>query len=215
MKNIIILLGLFVIFQLQAAVDVNCKANVNRATYTGVATDTINGTTTADAIFFIEYAAKGKYQLSFFISGDTLNGCSGNVTIQAYGSYDDGTYSTVGSAITWTTTADYDANTTLNTYTTLASGTQTNAQHTETTAAFNITGNAAGNDTLLYADTLIVPQQTTTVAAQTITDARTVTVTTLGVDYPYIKILLTGASGARVELQKVVIKVTPLNGKLD
>lgn len=214
MKRFIgLLLGLLLIASSYAAVDVTVPKRVNRATYTGIATDTINGATTADAIFYIEYAAEGKYQLSFYISGDTLNGCSGNVTIQAQGSYDDGTYTNIGSSVTWTTTADYDGNTTQNTYSTLASGTLTNAQHTRTTAAFNVTQDTTGMSGY-FADTIAYPAQTQTVAAQTYTDARTITITTLGCDYPYVKILLTGASGARVELQKVVIKVTPISGLL-
>ena len=197
---------LVLIFILIASVsfsqDIIVKKGINRGVYTGSASDTINGATTTDAVFYIEYAAYGRYTLSYYVSGDTLNGCSGNVTIQPRGSYDGVTYSNLGSSVTWTTTADYDGNTSQNTYTVAESG--STAQHTRVTAAYDI----YTLDSLLYDDTLHVPQQTQTVAAQTWTNTNTVTLP--GTDYPYLQILLTGASGARVELQKVVVKVTPL-----
>lgn len=205
MKKLIFLLGLIAFLGVNAQ-EIIVEEGVNYAYYTGTADDTINGVATMDAIFYVKLAAKARYILSWMASGDTLVGCDGNVTIQPQGSYDGVVYSNIGSSTTWTTTANYDANTSINTYTTLASGTLTNAQHTRTTAAFNIWA----YDSLIYDDTLHVPAQTQTVAAQTFTDARTVTVTLPGCDYRFIKILFTGASSARVEIDKVAIKVTPI-----
>jgi hypothetical protein len=155
--------------------DQTVTKGTNYASYTGVATDTINGVATADAKFYVEISASSRYTFSYYVSGDTLTGCSGNVTIQPYGSYDGVTYTSLGSAVTWTTTADYDANTQENTFTNVYSGTYHPA------------------------------------ADSTVTDARTITTTLPGTDYRFIKILLTGASGARVELQKVSLKVTPVD----
>ena len=223
MKRLIIILSLLFIAVISySAVDVTVRKGVNMATYTGTASDTINGTTTADAIFYIEYASEGLYVISFFIDGDTLNTCSGNVTIQAQGSYDDNTYTNIGSSVTWTTTADYAGNTNRNTTTITESGSiATHDIHfggTYSSAAYNVTGGALGTDTIgVQADTLVYPaitytrDDTATVEAQTWTNTNTITLP--GYDFPYVKIKLTGLSGARVELQKVVLKVTPISMK--
>jgi hypothetical protein len=199
MKKLIFLLfaliPMFAFSQVSTTYDKYVSANANYATYTGKVTDTINGVATTDAIFFIEQSQKSWYVFSYMVSGDTLTGCAGNVTIQPMGSYDGVTYTNVGSAVTWTTTADYDANSTVNTYT------EVNASHTVITTAYN---EIATNEITTDQDTVAVPQITNTVAAQT------TTVTLPGTDYRYIKIKLTGASSARVELQSVAIKVTPL-----
>lgn len=191
------LLFLFAFIALVASVnaqtiDGTVKLGAGYASYTGTAADTINGATTVDALFRVEAAAYGRYQLSFFVSGDTLLGGTGNVTIQAQGSYEGVLdFDNVGSAVTWTyTNGGYDANTVLNTY-------------TEVTAS--ATDYVSGvSDTV---DTYISYGDTTTVAQ------RTTTITLPGVDYRYIKILLTGASGARVDVDKIAIKCTPIMGK--
>jgi len=210
MKKLIFIISLISFAALtfaQSSYDILVKDNVNYGYYTGTASDTINGATTADAVFYVQLAAKSRYTLSWMLDGDTLAGSTGDCTIQPQGSYDGVTYSNIGSSTAWTSsTAEYLANVNANTYTTLASGTLTNAQHTEVTAAYDITT----TDSLLYDDTLSVAAQTNTVGAQTYTDARTVTVTLPGCDWRYIKILVTGASGARVEVELVAIKVTPI-----
>ena len=212
MKKLTVLFSFLIISSMIFAT--NPDAVVRRADnyklYTGVASDTVNGATTLAIDFYVEYAKEGRYTLSFWIDGDTLTGCTGNTTIQAQGLYDltYGTTTNVGSSITWTSSsAVYLANTNLNTYSVAVAGTETNAQHTETTAAFNI----FTYDSLLYDDTLHVPQQVNTVAAQTVTVAVTNTVTLPGVDFPYIRILFTGASGTRIEVDYIGIKVTPID----
>lgn len=236
MKRLISLfLGvLFVVISFAA--DKYIKAGIGYASYTGGAADTINGVATCDVVFAVENI--GPYTIGLYAEGDTLTGCNGNVTIQVSGSYDEsGTYTNIGSSITWTTTADYSASTMYNTY----SSATTIAQHTitsvgadtirshaiscvgaDTVRAFNMTT----IDSLLYDDTLHVAAQpiytsetqtvaaqpiytsgTQTVAAQTITE----TVTMPGVDYRFIKVLFTGASSARVEIDKVGLKVNPIN----
>jgi len=217
------------------AADKVIRAGIGYSDYTGLATDTINGTTTMDVVFRVDNI--GHYTIGFYVDGDTLNTCSGNVGIQAQGSYDEsGTYVNIGSSVTWTTTADYSGSTMLNTYsvattnashTEIHSGTETTAASvdphygTATTAAFVITA----SDSIIYGDTLNVAEQTVTfldttgvaeqvvtrtdtitVAAQTITE----TITMPGVNYRFIKILLTGLSGARVEIDKVGLKVDPI-----
>ena len=223
MKKLIFIISLISFAALtfaQSSYDILVKDNVNYGYYTGTASDTINGATTADAVFFIQIAAKSRYTFSWMMDGDTLAGSTGDCTIQPQGSYDGVTYSSIGSSTAWSSDdANYAANVNANTYTTLASGTQTIATYdlhgggTIGVGAYNITT----TDSLLYDDTLSVAAQTytrddtVTVEAQTITDARTTTITLPGVDYRYIKFLVTGASGARVELQAVAIKVTPID----
>lgn len=215
MKKFIYLLITLVPFLISAQensdyYDKYVNSKTNYAIYTGTATDTINGVATADAVFYIEQAVKSRYTFSFMLDGDTLAGSTGDCTIQPQGSYDGVTYSNIGSSTAWTSsTAEYLANVSANTYTTLASGTLTNAQHTRNTAAFDVVQDTTGMATY-FADTTSYPAQTQTVEAQIYTDARTVTVTLPGVDYNYLKTLVTGASGARVEIQLVAIKVTPI-----
>jgi len=223
MKRLIFILGLIsfaVLTYAQTTYDILVRDNTNYGYYTGVATDTINGVATADAVFFIQIAAKSRYTFSWMMDGDTLAGSTGDCTIQPQGSYDGVTYSSIGSSTAWSSDdANYAANVNANTYTTLASGTQTIATYdlhgggTIDVASFNMTS----SDSIIYSDTIVVAAQaytrddTVTVEAQTITDARTTTITLPGVDYRYIKFLVTGASGARVELQAVAIKVTPID----
>jgi hypothetical protein len=199
MKKLFFILAFFTIVAMVNAqgvsADVNVWTNTNYGSYTGTAADTISGTTTADATFRIHLAKESRYTLSYMISGDTLEGCNGNVTIQPQGSYDGVTYTNIGSSSTWTTTANYDANASVNTYAQAYTGTLT-------TAAYTITQDTTG---LTYITDSI------SVGAQTQTDARTLTTTLPGLDYNYIKILLTGASSAYVELQSVAVKVTPVS----
>lgn len=205
MKKIIILIS-FIGFALmaysQVSVDVYMRTNQTYGHYTGVATDTINGVATADAIFYVGLAEKARYTLSWMLDGDTLAGSSGDCTIQPQGSYDGVTYSNIGSSTAWSSDdAVYAANVNANTYTEVtASFTETKAAGdipivgTQVIAAYDITT----TDSLLYDDTLSVAQQTRTV-------------TLPGCDWRYIKILVTGASGARVEVDAVAIKVTPID----
>ena len=151
--------------------------------------DSINyasGTTT----WYVDFEVNKdvRYTISHTIDGDTLTGCTGDVTIQVQGSYDDVVYSNIGSAVTWTaSTAEYAANVNLNTY-------------TEVTAL--ATDYMTGvSDTV---DTYISYGDTTTVAA------RTNTITLPGVDYNFIRVLFTAASGGRVEIEKVGLKLTPV-----
>jgi len=191
---LITLIPLFVSAQVRTY-DKWIASNTNYALYDGTATDTINGVDTTEAVFFIEQSQKSRYIFSYMVSGDTILGCAGNVTIQPRGSYDGITYTDVGSAVTWTTTANYDANTSVNTYT------EVNASHTVVTTAYNvyqIDKASANQDTLQY------PQITNTVAAQTNT------ITLPGTDYRYIKIRLIGATSARVDMDYVALKVTPI-----
>jgi hypothetical protein len=207
MKRLFVLIGIIAFFAIGQAQDVTISKAANYGYYTGLAGDTCIYGTTWDVIFAVELARDSRYMISHTIQADTMAGSSGNITIQVYGSYDLVNYTAIGSAVTWSAaSAVYSANVNLNTYTTLASGTLTDAQHTRTTAAFNITT----TDSLLYDDTLHVPAQTQTVAAQTFTDARTVTVTVPGVDFRYIKVLFTAASGGKGEIDYVGIKVTPV-----
>lgn len=185
MKKLIFLILAFLpvlaFSQVRSTYDTWVSVDNNYGSYTGKVTDTINGVATTDAVFFVAQSLTKRYTISYTVSGDTLTGCSGNVTIQPQGSYDGVVYSNLGSAVTWTTTANYDANTSQNTYT------ESLASYTE------IHTNEISTDP----DTVVVPTQTNTV-------------TLPGTDYRYVKILLTGASGARVELDAVALKVTPI-----
>jgi len=174
--------------------------------YTGVAGDTIVGSGTADAVFFIGKDVT-RYTLAYMVDIDTNSGGTGDpMTIQPQGSYDGTTYTNIGSAITYYASVDtaFNANAS-NTYT------EVNASHTETLAAATGYVNGTWDTVGTYYqkdDTLTLPQRVVTVAQQT------VTVTVPGVDYRYIKILITGAGAADAELQLAAIKVTPI-GKLD
>jgi len=223
MKKLISLFLSLLIVVASFAADKAIRAGIGYSDYTGLATDTINGTTTMDVVFRVDNI--GHYTIGYYVEGDTTNGCSGNVTIQAQGSYDEsGTYVNIGSSVTWTTTADYSGSTMLNTYsssTTIASYTIANAGN-DTTLTYDITEagfiQSVDGDSICYVDSLswvntqTVPEMasttasTQTVASQTITE----TVTMPGVNYRFIKILLTGLSGARVEIDKVGLKVDPI-----
>ena len=58
MKRLVLFIALFAILGIVNAqtIDVRVPYNVNYASYTGTAADTINGTTSVDAVFFIEIA---------------------------------------------------------------------------------------------------------------------------------------------------------------
>jgi hypothetical protein len=201
MKRLVLFLGLIAFFAISEAQYVKSTRvvrvpeKVGYGYYVGSHDngDTAIYGTTWDVVFSIELAAKSRYTISHVIIADTLETSTGNVTIQLYGSYDDSVYTAVGSAITWSAgSAVYGANVNLNTYSSLASGTITDAAHVITTI-----------DSLLYDDTLHV-------AAQIYTDARTVTTTLPGTDYRFIKFLFTAASGGTAEITYVGIKVTPI-----
>lgn len=175
-----------------SAPDVVIRSNQSWGYFTGTAADTITGATTADALFQVLW--DDLYVFTWFLSGDTLTGGTGNVTIQPQGSYDGVTFENIGSSTTWTyTNGGYDAATQVNTY-------------TEVTAAATdyISGLINGYDSLgssgvgdyLVDDTLTIAQ-------------RTVTVTLPGYDYRYIKILCTGASGTKVDIDNVGLKLSP------
>ena len=215
MKKFLIFLALIALVASVSAQysDVIVKKGSNYGTYTGVATDTINGAATADAIFFVEYAALGRYTISYYVDGDTLTLCAGDVTIQPRGSYDGVTWTNIGSSVAWTaSTAVYLANNSVNTYTEVnASHTQTIATATDYDSGFLDGVDSLGNSGVgdyYHDDTLTIAQRVNTVAAQT------VTVTLPGVDYRYVQILFTGTTNTRVEIETVGLKVTPLVGKL-
>ena len=197
MKKIIFLLAFIAVLGTvnaqtpTSAADKFIRADKSWGWFTGAATDTIAGATTADALFQIGWDRL--YAITWFVSADTLVGGTGNVTIQPQGSYDGVTFESIGAATTWTyTNGGYDAATQINTY-------------TEVTAAATdyISGlldSTAGAGNYLRDDTITIAERTTTI-------------TLPGYDYRFVKILLTGASGARVELQNVGLKLS--EAKLD
>lgn len=208
MKRLIFLLAFLIgaaSIYAQATYDV--KVTNGYGYYTGVAGDTIVDSGTADAVFFLGSKDVGRYSLSYMVDIDTNSGGgSDDMTIQAYGSYDGTTYTAIGSSITYAATADTAFNAAAsNTWT------EVNASHTETLAA--ATGYVNGTwDTVgsYYQkdDTLTLPERVNTVAAQT------TTITLPGIDYRYIKILVTGGGSSDAELQLAAIRATQI-GKLD
>lgn len=211
MRNIIIiaLIILGITNAIGADYDKDMKKGVDYAEYTGLATDTINTSTTVDAVFWVRNGMS-RYTIGYTISIDTLLGGGGDaITFQPQGSYDGTAYSNIGSAVTWAAAASVDTNITLNTYT------KVNASHTETMSGNSVV--AAYNiwtvDSLLYDDTLHVPAQTTTDARVKTVAAQTTTITLPGVDYKFIKILLTGGGAARAEVDLIGLKTTPVEAK--
>lgn len=198
MKRIVLFLGL-VAFAIgmfsQATYDVIVRSN-NYGYFTGSTTDLIQNAGTADAVFYLPSVGSW-YTLSYMLDIDTLSG-GGNdaMTIQPQGSYDGTTYTNIGSAITYAATADTAFNVRVHTTVSIADA------GTNTTAAFNVIADTTGL-TNYPADTLAYAQQTQTVAI-------TRTITIPGVDYRYIKLLITGGGASNAELQLAAIKVTPI-----
>lgn len=196
-----------------ASPDVVIRNGQSWGWFTGTAADTITGATTADALFRVMW--DDLYVFTWFLSGDTLTTGTGNVTIQPQGSYDGVTFESIGASTTWTyTNGGYDAATQVNTYTAV------NASHTETTAqavdymagwwaAVDTFASSSGVGIYDVGDTTTVAARVNTIAAQT------TTITLPGYDYRYIKILCTGASGTKVDIDNIGLKISRAVGKLN
>lgn len=227
----LLVLSLIAVLGIAINAQVNVPLNSNYGQYTGVPSDTIRGAVTWNKVFRIQCADKSRYTFSWTLIGDTLTGCAGDVTIQPQGSYDGTTYTNIGSATTWTSSTDvYAANTTLSTTTVTESGGVAAYLISDTTAAYLISDTTAtynmfisdstfedevvaGEDTITVAEITKksrVPEVTTKsrVAAQTWTNTNTVNFA--GYDYRFIKMLFTGATNTRAEIDLVGIKVTPI-----
>jgi hypothetical protein len=162
--------------------------------YAPTSVDSISGATTAEAIFQVLWDER--YAFTWFLSGDTLAGGTGNVTIQPQGSYDGVTFENIGSSTTWTyTNGGYDAATQVNTYTEVtAAATDYYSGWFEAVDTF---ASASGVGIYDMADTATIAE-------------RTATITLPGYDYRYIKILCTGASGTLVDLDQFGLKLSPV-----
>jgi hypothetical protein len=129
----------------------------------GVAGDSVLGI--AQTEWTIRVLRDDLYRYNIYVTIDTVVGLSNNMTISFWGRENDQMdWQYIGDSVTWymnnaDTTVRFN-NVTNNAVTTIA-------QYTATTAAFDIWA----MDSILYDDTLHVPQQTQTVAAQTLTQA--------------------------------------------
>jgi len=157
-------------------------------TYTGVAGDTLNS-----SYILTKSIAVNKdypYRVNVQIEADSL-GDGGDITCALRGSWDNSTFYTIGSAVTWYVTAS-DTTFSLNSFT---------STFTEVVAAYNITSDTTGYQGLVYPQT-----DTVKVAATT----KTVTLTADGLIYPYLQVYFLGADGnADMELEKLTIRILP------
>jgi hypothetical protein len=196
MKKIFLFLALIPFLANAQRGDVKLAAMQYKYSYVGTSTDVVDAAENLDKVFFINKS--DMYFVTIQIDADTNTGCAGNVSFTVAGSYDYTNYTTIGTAVTWGTTADTvftisnktltitDA-TTIAAHTEIAKGTVTAAQHTIVTAAATdyVNGTLRGYDTLyvnegisdfVKDDTITVSQKTATVGAVASTRADTITV---------------------------------------
>lgn len=153
--------------------------------YNGKTADTLGSDSAMYKIITIK--EPGYYNYNIDVDVDSAgDGSAVTVYLQARMNYMDD-WATL-TTVSWTGSVD-----TVITFSDLTNSTisETVAQHTITTAAFDIIQDSASVQ-LNFADTIRIPSQTQTVAAQTVTT----TITQGGVIWPELRILFQGASSA-------------------
>ena len=162
--------------------------------YDGKTSDTLGADSAMHKIISIK--EPGFYNYNIDVDVDSAgNGSAVTVYLQARMNYMDD-WATL-TTVSWTGSVD-----TVITFSNLTNSTisETVAQHTITTAAFDIIQDSASAQ-LNFADTIRIPAQTQTVAAQTITT----TITQGGVIWPELRLFFQGASSSSdVSLDDIV-----------
>jgi len=187
MRYIMLVIAVIASVALATAQDKILRRGQTYALYTGTASDTINGVATTDAVFMIP--DRDYYTISYHLDIDTLTGGGDeSVTIQPQGSYDGTTYTNIGSSVTFAGSAD----------TAFSVNVHDTYSVTETYSSY--TAGVADDDSIFYSDTITY---------SSVTNTRIVNLP--GVDYRYIKILLTGGgASSRCELQLAGIKISDI-----
>ena len=189
-KLIFLLIGLFAFIAVQAQ-DFALSPKATYTTYTGLAADTVSGTTTISKTVKINKTYLYYYDLMVDI--DTVSGGGDNpVSCILSGSNDNVNFTTI-TDVTYGASAD-----------TVFSYTNIGTRFTETVGAVTIAGYIiTASDSIIYSDTL-------NVAAQTITSAGNVTVEG-GVMWRYLKLALTGdGASAAVKLEAIRVKIVKI-----
>lgn len=196
------ILFLFALIALVASVNAQtfkkARGVTNYFSYTGVAGDTIAGTTAGNFDFLIDM--KEPYFFNVVVDFDTslVAASNPNVVFKIAGSDDDVTYYDIGSSITW-----YGNSDTIVRFSNFSKTvTQSIASHTIVTTAYN---EIHTNEITTNQDTVAVPQITNTVGTQTYTIAEVENAVT----WRYLRIVATGAANARAHLNKVTLAILP------
>lgn len=168
-----------------SAQNLTFRQNDFRATYNGVAGDTLSSARTLAKTVYVD--KDYFYHVNVQVEADSA-GDATNVTAKLQGSWDNTTFYDIGSATTWAISAA-DTVFSLNSFATT---------ETESRAAFNVVGNG---DSISVSDTLAY-------AAQTVTITKNVS----GIVYPYLRVLFTGAAaGSDMVLTKLRFRIIKAN----
>lgn len=191
------------------AQDFSINVKSTYGTYTGVATDVVD---TIESISKVVDVNRGYlYYYDVLIDIDTLSGGGGEaVTVALSGSNDNVNYTSITS-LTYAASAD-----TIIRLNNLSGTTQTIASYTitsnlvDTTSAYNIITDTTGLSGY-PADTMAVPQVTSTTEGTQTVAAQTITFNQGGIMWNYLKVTLTGTTAnSYVELQAIKVKVVEI-----
>lgn len=177
---VLILIGLAPL--LGAQTHMTFRSDDVQKVYNGVAGDTLNASRLLVKNIFVnkDYL----YHVNVQIDADSA-GNGANITAKLRGSYDNATWSDIGSTVTWYVVG---ADTTFSI---------NSLAVTDTYAAINITADTVG---MKY-----YPAKTTMVPAQTVTRGVN------GLMYPYLQVYFLGASGADMKLERLIVRIIQAN----
>ena len=191
------------------AQDFSINVRSTYGTYTGVATDVVDTIETLSKVVDVNRACL--YYYDVLIDIDTVSGGGGEaVTVALSGSNDNSNYTSITS-LTYAASAD-----TIIRLNNLSGTTQTIASYTitsnivDTVATYNLVTDTTGLSGY-PADTVIVPQVTSTTEGTQTVASQTITYNEGGIMWNYLKVTLTGTTAdSNVELQAIKVKVVEI-----
>lgn len=189
-KIILIIIGLFAFAVLQAQ-DFALNPKATYVSYTGVASDTIGGTSSISLTVKINRTYL--YYYDFMVDMDTVSGGGDNpVSCVLSGSNDNVNFTTI-TDVTYGASAD-----------TVFSYTNIGTRFTETIGAVTVAAYIiTASDSIIYSDTLNVAAQTITSAGNTTAEG--------GLMWRFLKLTLTGdGASAAIELQAIRVKIVKI-----
>jgi len=181
-KILIFLFALVLLAPLAQAQTLTFKDGDALKVYNGVAGDTLNVSRILAKTIFVN--KDYLYHVNAQIEADSA-GTGADITVNLQGSWDNANWVNIGSTVTWEVTAA-DTVFSINSLTVQ-----------DTYAGFTVTTDTAG---LMY-----YPAKAQVYPAQTVTRAIN------GIMYPYLSVYFLGASGADMELQRLIVKIIQAN----
>lgn len=191
MKKLILLISLLIVFVGVQAQDFGISPKGTYVSYTGLAADTVSGTTTISKTVKINRTYL--YYYDFMVDIDTVSGGGDNpVSCVLSGSNDNVNFTTI-TDVTYGASAD-----------TVFSYTNIGTRFTETIGAVTVAAYIiTASDSIIYSDTLNVAAQTITSAGNTTAEG--------GLMWRFLKLTLTGdGASAAIELQAIRVKIVKI-----